>query len=135
VKEALKMGLILKKVLKSGGIFVPEGAVNIFLRVPKSLLSVPYELKDDAVILGEIMGIEGVGEEFEADEMIGKEIELILRQGYLGSDDWLHFSRKSWPLLRDYGIFPDYFQVTVILKEIRIDGKTIPIYPKRDVMA
>ena len=129
------MGLILKKVLKSGGVFVPVGAVDIFLRVPKSLLSAPYELQDDAVVLGDILGVEEVGGEFEADEMIGKEIELVLRQGYLGSDDWLHFSRNSWPLLRDYGIFPDYFQIAVILKEIRIDGKTIPIYPKRDVMA
>jgi len=129
------MGLILKRVLRGEGVFVPEGAVNIFLRVPKSFLSEPYELQDDAVVLGEIMGIEGIGEEFEADELIGKGIEFVLRQGYLGSDDWLHFSRNSWPLLRDYGIFPDYFQITVILKETRIDEKTIPIYPKRDVMA
>ncbi len=135
MKEVVKMGLILKKVLKSAGVFVPEGAVNVFLRVPKSFLSAPYELQDDAVVLGEVLGVEEVGGAFEADELIGKEIELVLRQGYLGSDDWLHFSRNSWPLLRDYGIFPDYFQITVILKEIRIDGKTIPIYPKRDVVA
>ncbi|MEA3281364.1 MAG: hypothetical protein U9Q68_02225 [Euryarchaeota archaeon] len=135
MKAPIKMGLILKKVLHSGGVFVPEGAVNIFLSVPKSFLSAPYELQDDAVVLGEVLGVEEVGGEFEADEMIGKGIELVLRQGYLGSDDWLHFSRNSWPLLRDYGIFPDYFRITVILKEIRIAGKTIPIYPKRDVMA
>jgi len=128
------MGLILERMLKSEGVFVPEGAVNIFLRVPKSFLSAPYELQDNAVVLGEILGVEEVGREFEADEMIGKEIEFVLRQGYLGSDDWLHFSRNSWPLLRDYGIFPDYFQITVVLKEIRTDGETIPIYPKRDVV-
>ena len=132
MKAVIGMGLILKKVLKSGGVFVPVGAVDIFLRVPKSLLSAPYELQDDAVVLGDILGVEEVGGAFEADEMIGKETQFVLRQGYLGSDDWLHFSRNSWPLLRDYGIFPDYFQITVILKEIRIDGETIPIYPKRD---
>ena len=129
------MGSILKRVLKSEGVFVPEGAVNIFLRVPQNFLSAPYELQDNAVVPGEILGVEEVGGEFEADEMIGKETRFVLRRGYLGSYDWLHFSRNSWPLLRDYGIFPDYFQITVILKEIRIDGKTIPIYPKRDVMA
>jgi len=114
---------------------VPEGAVNMFLRVPKSFLSSPCELQDDAAVLGEIVGVEEVGGAFEADELIGKVIRFLLRQGYLGSDDWLHFSRNSWPLLRDYGILPDYFQIAVILKEIRIDGKIIPIYPKRDVTA
>ncbi len=129
------MGLILKRVLKGEGVFVPEGAVNIFLRVPKNFLSSPYELQDNAVVLGEIMEIEEVGGAFEADEMIGKELEFVLSRSYIGSDDWLYFSRNSWPLLRDYGIFPDYFQITVILKEIRIDEETIPIYPKRNVMA
>ena len=129
------MGLILKRVLESGGIFVPVGAVNMFLRVPKSFLSAPYELQDDAVVLGEISGVEEVGGAFEADEIVGKETEFVLRQGYLGSDDWLYFSRNSWPLLRDYGILPEHFIITVSLNEIRTDKETVAIYPKRDVMA
>ena len=129
------MGLILKGTLESRGIVVPEGAVNIFLYVPKDRLSELYELQDDVVILGEILEIEEIGKEFkEADEMVGKEIEFVVHLGALGSYDGLYLSRDSWPLLRDYGIFPDYFMIKVILKEIRSDEETIPIYPKRDVV-
>ncbi len=129
------MGLILKGILKSRGIIVPEGAVDIFLYVPKDCLSEPYELQDDAVIHGEISEIEEIGKEFKADEIIGEEIDLILRLGYLGYDDWLYISRDSWPLLRDYGILPEHFTITVSLKEIRTDEETVAIYPKRDVVA
>ena len=54
------MGSILKRVLKSRRAFVPEGAVNTLLRVPKSFLPEPYELQDDVVVLGEILGLAGV---------------------------------------------------------------------------
>ncbi len=129
------MGLILKTILTSKSIYVPERAVNVVLTVPKNFLSEPYELQDDAVIHGEILEIEEIGKEFKADEIIGKEIELILRLGYIGYDDWLYFSRDSWPLLRDYGILPEHFIITVSLKEIRTDEETVEIYPKRDVVA
>jgi len=128
------MGLILKTILTSKSIYVPERAVNVVLTVPKNFLSEPYELQDDAVIHGEILEIEEIGKEFKADEIIGKEIELILRLGYIGYDDWLYFSRDSWPLLRDYGILPEHFIITVSLKEIRTDEETVEIYPKRDVV-
>ena len=128
------MGLILKGKLESKGIIVPEGAVDIFLYVPKDHLSEPYELQDDAVIHGAISAIEEIGKEFKADEIIGEEIDFIVRVGYLGYSDWLYISRDSWPLLRDYGILSEDFIITVILKEIRTDGETIPIYPKRDVV-
>lgn len=128
------MGLILKRTLESRGIIVPAGAVNIFLYVPKDRLSEPYELQENAVILGEILEIKEIGKEFKADEMVGKEIEFVFHLGALGSYDWLYFSRDSWPLLRDYGILSEDFIITVILKEIRTDGETIPIYPKRDVV-
>ncbi|RJS71009.1 hypothetical protein CW696_05025 [ANME-2 cluster archaeon] len=128
------MGLILKTILTSKSIYVPERAVNVVLTVPKKFLSEPYELQDDAVIHGEILEIEEIGKEFKADEIIGKEIELILRLGYIGYDDWLYFSRDSWPLLRDYGILPEHFIITVSLKEIRTDEETVEIYPKRDVV-
>ena len=129
------MGLILKTILTSRSIRAPERAVNVVLYVPKDHLSEPYELQDDAVIRGEILEIEEIGKEFKADEIIGKEIELILQLGYIGYDDWLYFSRESWPLLRDYGILPEHFIITVRLKEIRTDEETVEIYPKRDVMA
>ena len=77
------MGLILKTILTSKSIYVPERAVNVVLTVPKKFLSEPYELQDDAVIHGEILEIEEIGKEFKADEIIGKEIELILRLGYI----------------------------------------------------
>jgi len=128
------MGLILKTILKSGGIIVPEGAVDIFLYVPKDRLSEPYELQDGAVIHGEISTIEEIGKEFKADEIIGEEIDFILRLGYIGYEDWLYFSRDSWPFLRDYGILPEHFIITVSLKEIRTDKETVAIYPKRDVV-
>ena len=128
------MGLILKGILKSRGIIVPEGAVDIFLYVPKDRLSELYELQDGAVIHGDISAIEEIGKEFKADEIIGEEIDFILRVGYLGYDDWLYFSRDSWPLLRDYGILPEHFIITVSLKEIRTDKETVAIYPKRDVV-
>ncbi len=128
------MGLILKGTLKSMGIIVPEGAVDISLYVPRDRLSEPYELHDDAVIRGEISAIEEIGKEFKADEIIGEGIDFILHLGYIGYGDWLYISRDSWPLLRDYGILPKHFIITVRLEEIRTDKETIPIYPKRDVV-
>ena len=126
--------MILRAILTDEGIAVPEHAVNISLLVPKDHLSTPYELHDDAIIHGEILEIEEIGKEFKADELIGREIEFKLQLGYLGYHDWLYFSKDSWPLLRDYGILPGQFEITVRLKEIGIDGKTVAIYPKRDVV-
>ena len=128
------MGLVLKTILTSKSIRVPERAVNVVLHVPKDHLSEPYELQDDAVIHGEISAIEEIGKEFKADEVIGEEIDFILRLGYIGYEDWLYFSRDSWPFLRDYGILPEHFIITVSLKEIRTDKETVAIYPKRDVV-
>ena len=134
------MGLILEDILKEETIrsMVPEGAMSVYLLVPKRSLSMPYELVDDSVVTGEIREIktwpEGVTDE-AAHEIVGREIEFVLRLTHLGNFDDLFILKKSWPLLRDYGILAGQYRIKIILKEAKFDGEGVKkIYPKRDLV-
>lgn len=134
------MALILKRWLLSGSLLVPEGAVDAYLVVPKSKLSTPYNLPANSILIGKITGIERVGgglseEEKEvAQKIIGNTIEFILLVLLLGTNDILHITNNSWPILRDYGILPMEYAIEVRLKEAKFDEKSVEIYPGRDIV-
>jgi len=134
------MGLILEDILKEEtiGSLVPKDATGAYLSVPRRSLSVPYELLDETVVTGEIREIktwpEGVTDE-AAREIVGMEIEFVLRLTHLGNFDDLFILKKSWPLLRDYGILPGQYKIKIILKEAKFGGEDVKkIYPKRDLV-
>ncbi len=134
------MALIIETLLSTGPLPTPpEGAVRACLEVRKVNLSQAYELEDGTIVSGEILAIKGGGLTEKEKEIIkeieGKEIDLILWVSALGSVDWLYISKNSWLIFRDYAILPGMgYTLKVKLREAKYEGKTVPIFPKRDVI-
>jgi len=108
-------------------------------RGKKINLSQAYELPDGTIVTGEILEIKGGGltdkEKEIVKEIEGRGIEFILWVSALGSVDWLYISKNSWLIFRDYAILPGMgFVIKVELREAKYEGKTVPIFPKRDVI-
>ena len=115
------MGLVLEMAIRKG-IISREDIINIYLNVPKTHLSEPYELPGKTAIIGEILDIKSMKaklteEEAKIEEVIGKEIRFILFKNILGFYDTLYISKGSWPILRDYGILPDEYILKVKVDE------------------
>lgn len=116
-------------------------AVRVFLRVPKRLLSEPYELGDGAAVSGEILEVKKwlsspTEEEVSVfRELAGKSVEFALLTQILGTEDHLYLTRETWSLLRDYGILPEDYVLRVKLVKAEYEGKELDIYPKRSVSA
>ena len=126
------MALIFKDILRSGIIDAPEKAVNIRITVPSKYLSEPYELPDNALIVGEILEIyDWLGKPVKnIEELIGSEITFILRKFF--NTDYLYLSRESWEILRDYGILPNEYQLKIKITTAKFGERIIRIYPKVD---
>ena len=136
------MGLILKDLLFEMIGKPPEGATSNYLGVSKDYLSKPYKLPERAVISGKILEITKLtgmplneDEKKGMEELRGKDLEFILSLSYAGTNDYLYISTDSWPILRDWGILPKYYYVSVNLIKAAYDGTVVDIYPKRDVQA
>ena len=134
------MALIIETLLSTGPLPTPpERAVRACLEVRKINLSQAYELPDGTIVTGEILEIKGGGltdkEKEIVKEIEGRGIEFILWVSALGSVDWLYISKNSWLIFRDYAILPGMgFVIKVELREAKYEGKTVPIFPKRDVI-
>ncbi len=133
------MALMVKGQLYSG-VLPPLGATKAYIVVLKKYLSEPYELRDRTVLIGELVDVErltGFGPTKDPNlplsELKGKSLKFILRLGLLGEYDELYISKDSWPLLRDYGILPGEYLLTVKITKAIVDNKEIEIYPKRDI--
>jgi hypothetical protein len=136
-----KVALIIAGYLISKFPFVVEEkpeATKVALEVPKINFSEAYDLPEGTIVVGELIKIEGVGLS-EKDKAILKDIEgvrveFILERLHLGNYDRLLLSKKSWPLFRDYSILPDMmYRIILKLIEAKVNDKTIPLFPKRDV--
>ena len=134
------MALIIETLLSTGPLPTPpERAVRACLEVRKINFSQAYELLDGTIVTGEILEIKGGGltdkEKEIVKEIEGKGIEFILWVSALGSVDWLYISKNSWLIFRDYAILPGMgYTLKVKLTEAKSEGKTVPIFPKRDVI-
>lgn len=135
------MPLIIKGLLRRG---IPESGrhVGVYIEVRKDRLSEPYnciipyyyEVDGEILDLEKFMG-QLVGEEAKLKELIGKSVKFILAPTLLGTYDYLYISEASWNLFRDYGVFPEEYVLKVKLTQIKMDEKSIPIFPKRNVEA
>lgn len=134
------MALIVEELLMRG-IGLSGKYVGVYLQIPKERLSSQYNIPlfSSPIVVGEILEIkkqygELVGEELKLKELVGKRVEFILGVSLLGTYDFLYISEASWPLFRDYGVFPMEYRLKVRLMEIRSDSEVTQIYPKRDVV-
>ena len=135
------MALIVEGILQRG--IAAEGShVGVYILVPKARLSSQYNLSAlvNYIVEGEILDIKKSFGELQEDELklkelIGQKVEFILSVNWVGNNDFLYISEASWPLFRDYGVFPGEHALRVKLTRIKVDEKTLEIYPKRDVVA
>lgn len=141
------MALIVNHLLETGPfLLMAEGVrrevkANICVELKKSILSEPYKLHDGTTILGEILKIERLKREFTDEEyeliereIIGKKAEFMLWVPDWGNVDVLYLSESSWFSLRDLGIFPAEHIIRVKLTEAKYEGKTVEIFPERDII-
>jgi len=134
------MALIVEGRLERG-FASPGRCVGVFLQVPRKYLSEIFNLAGLRCynVEGEILDIKKFFGELEKEELklrevIGKTIEFVLFPPLLGTYDHLYISEQSWPLFRDYGIFPEEYVLRVKLLRIKLNEETLEIYPKRDVV-
>jgi len=133
------MGLIIKGFLVTYALSPSEGAVGIGLQVQKRYLSAPYALPGGSSLKGTILEIAKLGKVSEEDtkaigQLTGKEVKFVVHTTWVGSD-YLLLSAQSWSILRDYAILPDeWYQFKIRLEEAEVDGKTVKLYPVRDLV-
>jgi hypothetical protein len=134
------MALILEARLERGYALAGRH-VGVYLLIPKKFLSEPFNLTPTMyyAIEGEILDVRKFAGELEKEELklkelVGARVEFALLSATLGTYDYLFISEPSWPLLRDYGIFPEDHVLKVKLTRIKVKGEVVEIYPKRDVV-
>jgi len=133
--------LLVRDVIKQG-MPIP-GASNIYMIVDSRYLSGPFSIMifDDAVCYGEIVGISRVSKAetpSELKELKGRQVSMKVIPGVILGVDFLYFKKESWELLRDYGVIPNEYEVTVRISELE---KKTPVgkierhkvFPKREV--
>lgn len=138
------MALIVEEGIRAGE--VPRtGFTPFYLAVSKDKLSIPYQVRTPILkrpvsfVLGRLVAVKrAYGEpspnEVEALAKIeGKELDFLLQVAVIGSHDFAFFSEKAWPVLRDAGITSIDYVVRVSLEKLRTNGRTVDIYPLRDV--
>jgi len=140
LKQVFKLALIVEGALRRG--FAAKGVHSgVYIQVPKSRLSQQYNLyAAQYAVKGEVLDIKKLfgelsGEELKLKELIGQRISFTLSVAAIGTHDFLYISEESWPLFRDYGVFPDEYVLKVKLTHIKVDEEVLEIYPKRDVVA
>lgn len=111
------------------------GATAIRITLPKTSLSIPYELKEKSVVHAEVIKVLEDGS-FGGQKQIPIspfKLDFILVSANVAFDS-LYIDEKSWPLLRDYGILPDRSSLSIRFTSFEKDGTLYEIYPKRDVV-
>jgi hypothetical protein len=131
------MGLILKSILS----YWPsqrEPASNMYILIPKNVLSIPYNVKNLSTIKGSIIKIKPIFSLNDDEEIFKKLkniiVEFIIVNISLGSSDFLYLSKSSWEKIRDWGILPDKYELTCKLDEIWDGPEVQKIYPYQDVV-
>ena len=71
------------------------------------------------------------------EHVVGRTVRFYLTPALLTGYDNLYFDEDSWSILRDVGVFPHEYKLRVKLSKLIIEpeGKTIKLYPYRDVVA
>ena len=135
------MPLLVRDIIKQG-IPLPN-ASNIYITVDSKYLSVPFSILifDSAVCYGEIIDISRVLKAKtppELRELHGKRISMRIVPGVILGVDFLYFESESWSLLRDYGVIPNEYEITVKILQLEkrvACGKVekYDVFPKREV--
>jgi len=130
------MSLILSSAKLYTGRQAPTNAFPIRITIPKSSLSIPYELREGSKITGSIVQVYeslSLGGLSQITDIPKLDVEFILTSA--GSElDSLYITNDSWKHLRDYGILPDKNWICVDLQVATTTNNTkIEIYPKKNV--
>jgi len=140
------MGLILmQRKLESTPVKLIEdgNASNVYIIVERKLLSNPYELQPSTYLHGLILDIRSI--DLENQKKYGGDYKKIadyfrktafgfyLYKNVTGNYDWLFLSSDSWRMIRDYGILPEEFLISVKITTAQVENIWIEIYPNRDV--
>ena len=135
------MSLLVRDVIKQG-MPIPD-ASNMYIIVDSKYISGPFSIMifDDAVCCGEIVGISRVSKTetpSELKELEGRQVSMKIIPGVILGVDFLYFKKESWGLLRDYGVIPNEYEVTIRILELEKKtpmGKIekYEVFPKREV--
>ncbi|VVB82335.1 Uncharacterised protein [uncultured archaeon] len=110
---------------------LPKNAIGGYVFIDKNLLSVPYDIHKEVEVEGII--IESTNRNGEVFKELNKtKITFIFIEGS-SSRDFLFISKDNWPNIRDYGVILGDSFISIKIEKIKVDGKEILIYPKRDV--
>ena len=135
------MSLLVRDVIRQG-VPIPD-ASNMYIIVDGKYISGPFSIMifDDAVCYGEIVGISRVSKmetSSELKELEGRQVSMKIIPGVILGVDFLYFKKESWGLLRDYGVIPNEYEVTIRILEL--EKKTpmgeiekYEVFPKREV--
>ena len=126
-----------------------EDPAIIYLRVPRNIFTVAYQLENGSEVYGYIENIglwnsyiRQTSTEIQYDDDVSEILEKMKTQkitftyarGKIGGFDLLVFSEESWQYTRDYGILPEYNFVRVKIAEVKdYSSGIISIFPHRDV--
>ncbi len=139
------MPLIVEDALREG-VRLLEGVSPICISVNSKYLSRQYgpPILATCWVKGEILGVSKVSGTLSDEErkvfeeyVVGKTVRFYLSPGFLTPYDTLYFDENSWSILRDVGLFPSEYRLKVKLSKLIIEpeGKTINLYPYRDIVA
>ena len=139
------MPLIVKSVLREG-IALRADITPMYISVENKYLSRQYQIrpltswwvKGEILRVNKITGMPSEEEKKVFEQyVVGKHVRLYLVPALLMPYDYLYFDSDSWAILRDAGVFPGEYELEVKLHELisEQEGKTIKLYPYRDVFA
>lgn len=117
---------------------------RIHLRIPAKYLRETYGIITGTKVTGILVEVEYLDRTIsEADAqdistlneaLKGLELGLVYVQMSLGSYDRLYLDRETWTKIRDYGIIPYEYGLTLTLKTIVSDEESVEIFSRRDVI-
>jgi len=139
------MPLIIEDILRRGA-SPQKGVSPMYISVYSKYLSRQYNLLPSTKywVEGEILGVSRVLDTLSDEEkeilekyVVGRSVKFYLIVGILIPYDHFYFDEDSWSILRDVGVFPDEYKLRVKLSKLIVEteGKTINLYPYRDVIA
>ena len=128
------MPLIIQKPIskQNNPSLVPKDSSLFYVSESSIYLSEPYELQDDAILLGVLQQLKQGSKEFE--HLKGKMLTFILKKA--PNLDCLHISKEDWNTgFRDWGlILPDYSLRMRLLDYMKNNLRT-PLYPNKELEA
>jgi len=129
------MALIIETTKLYTGTLSIEGYSSLRIVINSETLRIPYEIKGNKVkVYGKITGCfeNSFGSFTPISNIPVIESEFLLTPASLGLDS-LYISKDSWYKLREYGILPEKFYLTIYITDIEIDGNKVKVYSQRNV--